>query len=130
RLVPRGCCLGGSLLLPIGRFVMLSSGGQVRRRGVWLPAIVGLVVASGVVAAPAGFARVSNFGTVQGMVTDQGGAPLNGVCLHLFNAKYTRDKVQFAPSGTSPGQPGFFTQANVPVGKYIGLFFNCGANTN
>jgi hypothetical protein len=51
------------------------------------------------------------------------------MCLHLFNTKYTTDEIQFAPSGTN-GQPGAFTQANIPVGLYKGLFINCGANTN
>lgn len=68
-------------------------------------------------------------GTVQGNVTTQGGLPLNGVCLHLFNKKYSKDKVDFAGSGTT-GQSGFFTQASVPAGHYLGLFFNCGANTS
>jgi hypothetical protein len=62
-------------------------------------------------------------------VTTQGGAPLNGVCVHLFDPKYTTDKVDFAGSGTT-GTAGFFTQANVAVGHYIAVFANCGANTN
>jgi hypothetical protein len=73
--------------------------------------------------------RTAHFGTIQGTVTTLGGQPLNGMCLHLFNTKYTTDEIQFAPSGTT-GQPGFFTQANIPVGHYKGLFINCGANTN
>ena len=74
-------------------------------------------------------ARVVHFGTVQGNVTTTGGQPLNGMCLNLFNTKYTIDEIQFASSGTT-GQPGFFTQTNIPVGHYKGLFLNCGANTN
>ena len=62
-------------------------------------------------------------------MTSVTGQPLNGMCLHLFDTKYTKDEVQFAPSGTT-GQPGFFTQANISVGHYKGLFINCGANTN
>jgi len=62
-------------------------------------------------------------------VTTLAGLPLNGVCLHLFNTKYTKDKIDFAGSGTT-GTAGFFTQANVPAGHYVGLFFNCGANTS
>jgi hypothetical protein len=68
------------------------------------------------------------FGTVDGTVTSQGGQPLNGICVDLFNPTYTTLEVQFAASGTS-GPAGFFTQANVPVGQYIALFTNCGANT-
>jgi hypothetical protein len=100
------------------------------RRILIVSAVVGMVGLLGIVSAPAGFARPPRYGTVQGMVTTVGGAPLDGMCLHLFDVGYTTDEIQLAGSGTSPGQPGFFTQANVPVGKYKGLFFNCGANTN
>ncbi len=68
-------------------------------------------------------------GTVQGNVTTQGGLPLNGVCVVLYNKKVTKELIDFAGSG-SAGTDGFYTQANVPVGSYRLLFTNCGANTN
>jgi hypothetical protein len=90
--------------------------------------IVTLVSQTSVAALTPKVVPSTNFGTVDGNVTTQGGQPLNGVCLHLYNAKYTKDKIDFAASGTT-GTTGFFTQGSIPVGHYLGLFFNCGANT-
>jgi hypothetical protein len=86
-------------------------------------------LALGPAAVPAGAVATAKVGTVEGSVTTQGGAPLNGVCVHLFDPRYTVEKVAFAGSGTT-GVAGFFTQANVPVGHYKAVFANCGANTN
>ena len=72
--------------------------------------------------------KMTGTGTVAGNVTTEGGQPLNGMCLHLFNTSYEKDLVDFAGSGNPTD--GAFTQANVPAGNYIGLFENCGANTN
>ena len=72
--------------------------------------------------------KMTGTGTVAGNVTTEGGQPLNGMCLHLFNTSYKKDLVDFAGSGNPTD--GAFTQANVPAGNYIGLFENCGANTN
>jgi hypothetical protein len=106
--------------------------GDLMRRLSILIVVAGLVTflsQTTVAAASApNHATTTGFGKVQGNVTTQGGQPLNGVCLHLYNQKYTKDKIDFAASGTT-GQPGFFTQGSVPVGHYLGLFFNCGANT-
>jgi hypothetical protein len=105
-----------------------SPGGSGMRRAVLVAVVVAVTGVFGAAFASAGYARAPRFGTVQGNVTTQGGQPLNGMCLHLFDVKYTTDEIQFAGSGNG-GPTGFFTQANVPVGKYKGLFFNCGANT-
>jgi hypothetical protein len=102
------------------------------RRFLILVAVVGLstvVSQTAVAAASPAHPGGSGTGTVEGNVTTLAGLPLNGVCLHLFNTKYTKDKIDFAGSGTT-GTAGFFTQANVPAGHYLGLFFNCGANTS
>jgi len=76
----------------------------------------------------AGDTKMTGTGTVEGNVTTQGGVPLDGMCLHLFNTNYKKDLVDLAGSGNPTD--GAFTQANVPAGNYIGLFENCGANTN
>jgi hypothetical protein len=90
--------------------------------------ITGVVSQTSVAALSPAHPAGSGTGTVDGNVTTLGGQPLNGVCLHLFNTKYSKDKIDFAASGTTGGA-GSFTQANVPAGHYLGLFFNCGANT-
>jgi len=73
--------------------------------------------------------QAAGFGTIQGTVTDPQGNLLNGICGHLINRTYTTDVIDFAGSGVN-GQPGFYTQANVPPGHYLLLFTDCGGNVN
>jgi hypothetical protein len=74
-------------------------------------------------------AHTTAYGTVSGALITQGGVPLNGMCVNLYKGSYAKGKhVAVAPTGTD-GTAGSFTQANVPVGTYTALFYNCGANT-
>jgi hypothetical protein len=80
-------------------------------------------------AATTGVASAGVGGTVQGHVQAQGGVALNDICVSLLKPGKTNGPnkvlVQFAPSDLS----GFFTQANVPAGKYIGYYSQCGPIT-
>jgi hypothetical protein len=80
-------------------------------------------------AATAGVASAGVGGTVQGHVQDQGGVALNDICFSVLTPGKTNTPnnvlVQFAPSDTS----GFFTQANVPAGTYVGYYAQCGPIT-
>jgi len=69
------------------------------------------------------------YGTVTGTLTTQQNVSLNGMCVNLYKGSYAEgNPITTAPTGTG-GPNGFFTQANVPVGNYVALFYNCGANT-
>ena len=68
-------------------------------------------------------------GTVEGTTTTLDGTALNGMCGVLYNAKGTKELVDFAGTGTD-GTPGHYIQTNVMTGTYRLLFVNCGANTN
>ncbi len=100
-------------------------------RRFWSVFVAGTVLSIGLVNLGISGASASQpkVGTVDGNVTTSGGVPLNGVCLNLYNTTYTTDEVQFAASGQNLAA-GAFSQANVPDGTYIGIFNNCGANTN
>jgi hypothetical protein len=88
--------------------------------------VVSLVMSQ---AATAGVASAAAGGTVQGHVQDVGGTALNDICFSVLKpgkANTPNDLVvQFAPSNLS----GFFTQANIPAGKYIGYYSQCGPIT-
>jgi len=74
-------------------------------------------------------ASIKTYGTVSGTLTTQGGAPLNGMCVNLYKSYLKSKPIKVAPTGTN-GTNGFFTQANVPTGTYLALFWNCGANVS
>jgi hypothetical protein len=70
-------------------------------------------------------ASAHGVGAIQGTVTTQGGALLNGMCGQLLDAKYTTLVESFAGSGQN--QDGAYIQENVPAGRYLLLFTDCGA---
>jgi hypothetical protein len=80
-------------------------------------------------ASTTGVASAGTGGTVQGHVQAQGGVALNDICVSLVKPGRTNTPnvvlVQFAPSDLS----GFFTQANVPAGRYVGYYSQCGPIT-
>ncbi|MBV8801013.1 MAG: hypothetical protein JO208_14555 [Alphaproteobacteria bacterium] len=61
------------------------------------------------------------------MTVTTAGVPLNGMCGKLYDAKGNNELIDFAPTGTD-GISGHYIQQNVPPGKYVLLFVNCGAN--
>jgi hypothetical protein len=68
------------------------------------------------------------YGTVTGTVKTEAKVLLNGMCVNLYKGSYAEgDPITTAPTGTG-GLRGFFSQPNVPVGSYVALFYNCGAN--
>ena len=92
-------------------------------------AVASIAVGAGALAVSPALASVKTFGTVSGTLTTQGGAPLNGMCVNLYRSYLKSKPIKVAPTGTN-GTNGFFTQANVPTGTYLALFWNCGANVS
>jgi hypothetical protein len=76
-----------------------------------------------------GSAWADSTGTIEGTTTTVGGTPLNGVCGVLYDSKGTTQLMAFAGTGTD-GTAGQYIQENVPAGRYILFFVNCGANTD
>jgi hypothetical protein len=96
-------------------------------RKLWIIPV--LLIASWLTAAAPAQAKTSGYGTVSGTLTTPQGAPLNGMCVNLYKKSYHKgNPITTAPTGTG-GPDGFFTQANVPVGKYVAFFWNCGAGS-
>ena len=101
---------------------------KVRNSAV-LAGVAVLATASWLAAGTPAQAHTTAYGTVSGALITQGGTPLNGMCVNLYKGSYGKGKAtKVAPTGTD-GTAGSFTQANVPVGTYSALFYNCGANT-
>jgi hypothetical protein len=87
-----------------------------------------LSVAGGLTAVAPAQAVTPTYGKVSGTLTNQKNMPLNGMCINLYKGSYAQgNPITTAPTGTG-GTDGFFTQANVPTGKYVAFFWNCGAN--
>lgn len=86
-----------------------------------------IAVAAG--SAPAFAGSHGTGGTIEGTTTTQGNALLNGMCGKLYDAQGNNELIDFAGTGTD-GTMGHYTQANVPAGRYVLLFVNCGANTD
>jgi hypothetical protein len=71
----------------------------------------------------------TTYGNIEGYTVTEGGTPLNGMCGVLYDDKGNTELIDFAGTGTD-GTAGHYIQDNVPPGRYLLLFVNCGANTD
>jgi hypothetical protein len=87
-----------------------------------------LLIGAMAVVAP-GTASAAGGGTVRGHVQDQSGVALNDICFSFVKEGRANGPnttlISFAPSDLG----GFFQQANIPAGKYIGYYSQCGPIT-